>query len=213
MSLLDEMATNAMNNVAGDATNPLASGIVEMIHNHPGGLSGLVESFKQKGFGEIVNSWVSTGQNMPISGEQIRNVLGGGVVNQLASRVGISQDSASSSLAQILPMIADKLTPNGQVPQQGSVLETGMNILRSFNRTETDAWVPPQLASRSLCSSSLGGVRHAKSYSLGATIPNQLPLAAPSMLPTHSCQSDILEEKSESETWGSRQRPLVLAPQ
>lgn len=37
-----------------------------------GGLAGLVQLFQKNGLGEIVNSWVSTGKNLPISADQIK---------------------------------------------------------------------------------------------------------------------------------------------
>jgi uncharacterized protein YidB (DUF937 family) len=122
----------------GNSSNPLAAGILEMIHNHPGGISGLVQSFHQQGLGELVNSWISTGQNLPISADQLQQVLGSERVQQLASRVGISPDQAGSQLAQILPTIVDKLTPNGNI-EQGNLLEMGMNLLKSLGSKSTAA--------------------------------------------------------------------------
>jgi uncharacterized protein YidB (DUF937 family) len=85
MGLLDDIANKA----AGDSANPLASHLMEMIHNQPGGLSGLLQSFHDKGLGELVTSWVGTGQNLPISADQIEHVLGSEQVQQLAAKLGI----------------------------------------------------------------------------------------------------------------------------
>ena len=92
---------------------------------------------RREGLGELVNSWVSTGQNLPVSSEQIQHVLGNEQVEQLAAKAGISPDLASSKLAELLPMIVDKLTPNGQIPQQSNVLQSGMDLLESFKKTGT----------------------------------------------------------------------------
>jgi len=71
-----------------------------------GGLTGLVpDSFAGKGLGNIVNSWVGTGQNLPITAQQIQQVLGSNTIKDLAAKAGISTDEVSSHLTQLLPTI------------------------------------------------------------------------------------------------------------
>jgi uncharacterized protein YidB (DUF937 family) len=84
-----------------------------------GGLGGLLEKFNQAGLGEQAKSWVGTGANAPVSGDQIGQVLGGDVLGDLAAKLGMSQGEAAGSLAQMLPGLIDKLTPNGQAPAGG----------------------------------------------------------------------------------------------
>jgi len=115
MGFLDEMAGKAMNSVMGSSSNPIASHVMDLINQQPGGISGLVQNFHDKGLGEVVSSWVGSGQNLQISPEQIQSVLGSGMVQQLAAKAGISPEEASSHLAQFLPAIIDKLTPQGKV--------------------------------------------------------------------------------------------------
>lgn len=131
MGFLDEMATKAVAS-AGGSSNPIVSAVLQLIQNQPGGISGLLQQFHEKGLGDLVNSWVSTGQNLPVSSDQVQHVLGTEQVQQVAASAGIPAQLASSKLAEFLPMIVDKLTPNGQVPEQGSLLESGMNLLKSF---------------------------------------------------------------------------------
>ena len=129
MSLLDDLGNKAANRMLGDCSNPLATGLLHMINNTPGGLSGMLQSFHDKGLGGLMTSWVGTGQNLPISADQIQHVLGSEQVKELAAKDGISPDIASNALSQLLPTLVDKLTPNGQLPQHSSLLETGMSIL------------------------------------------------------------------------------------
>jgi uncharacterized protein YidB (DUF937 family) len=96
-----------------------------------GGLAGLVQQFAGKGLGDIVNSWVSTGQNLPITPQQIQHGLGADTINQLASKAGIAPDALTSQLTQLLPKLVDRLTPNGQVPQE-DIASKGMDILKSL---------------------------------------------------------------------------------
>ncbi|MDE2370086.1 MAG: DUF937 domain-containing protein [Burkholderiales bacterium] len=85
-----------------------------------GGLVGLVEKFQQSGLGPQVASWIGTGQNMPVSGDQVTNALGTGAVGQIAQQLGLSHGDAAGQLAQMLPQLIDKLSPNGQLPQGGA---------------------------------------------------------------------------------------------
>jgi uncharacterized protein YidB (DUF937 family) len=129
MSLIDDLGSKAANSMLGDCSNPLATSLLHMINNTPGGLSGMLQSFHDKGLGGLVSSWVGTGQNLPISADQIQNVLGSDQVKELAAKAGISPDIASNALTQLLPTLVDKLTPNGEMPQHSSLLEMGMSIL------------------------------------------------------------------------------------
>jgi uncharacterized protein YidB (DUF937 family) len=137
MGLFDEFIKAGLSSTAGSGQpHPgmsLATGILEMLTSQQaGGLQGLVQSFAQKGLGDIVSSWVSTGANLPVSGGQIQNALGSEAISSLAQRAGVSPDMASSLLAQVLPGIVDKLTPDGKVPETGNLLEQGLNILKGL---------------------------------------------------------------------------------
>ena len=139
MSFLEDMACKELGSILSSSSNPLASSVMQMINNQPGGLSGLVQQFHDKGLGSLVSSWVSTGQNLPISADQIQHALGSDQVKELAAKAGISPEAASSHLAQLLPMLVDKLTPNGQVPETSSLLQSGMDMLKGLGKTGTDA--------------------------------------------------------------------------
>ena len=115
MGLMDDLENKAISSMLGGSNNPMAACLMQMINNHPGGLSGLMQAFHEKGLGEIASSWVSSGQNLPISEDQIHQVLGSPMVQQIAASCGISPQDASSKLAQFLPMIVDHLTPQGKV--------------------------------------------------------------------------------------------------
>ncbi len=134
MGLLDNLENQAMGKVLGGSSNPLAASLLQMIQNQPGGLQGLVQSFHDKGLGGLVSSWVSTGPNPPASGEQIQQVLGSEQVKALAAKAGISPDVASSAIAQLLPGIVDKLTPNGQVPDHSSVMGMLGGLLQNMGK-------------------------------------------------------------------------------
>src|SRR4029077_152648 len=134
------MAGKEVSGMLSSSSNPMASSVIQMINSQPGGLSGLLQQFHDKGLGGLVTSWVGTGQNLPISADQIQHVLGSEQVKELAAKAGISPDAAGSHLAEFLPMLIDKLTPNGQV-QQGtsSLLQSGLRMLHGVPKTGRDA--------------------------------------------------------------------------
>ncbi len=109
-------------NQAGDPKMMLMQAAIGMLSNsqNGGGVQGMVATFQQSGLGEIVSSWVGTGQNLPISADQIKQALGNGQLQQLADAAGISHDSAAGHLAEMLPGVINHLTPDGEVPEEGS---------------------------------------------------------------------------------------------
>ncbi|MBL0354086.1 MAG: DUF937 domain-containing protein [Dechloromonas sp.] len=130
MSLLDQVVgALAGGNSSGGGS--LLQTVLQLVNNpQTGGLEGIIRSFQQGGLGDIVNSWVANGQNLPVSGEQIESVLGGSVLHDLAAQLGVSPQQASGSLAGVLPQLIDQMTPNGEVPQGGDLLSQGLGLLK-----------------------------------------------------------------------------------
>jgi uncharacterized protein YidB (DUF937 family) len=81
-----------------------------------GGLSAVVAKLQQAGFGDQVKSWIGTGQNLPITADQLRQVLGSDTVKQLAAKYGIPVDQLSEVLAHQLPLAVDHASPAGKLP-------------------------------------------------------------------------------------------------
>jgi uncharacterized protein YidB (DUF937 family) len=82
-----------------------------------GGLAGLVSKLQQGGLGDVVGSWVGTGQNLPVQPEQLGNALGQDTISSMAGQLGMNNNDLLGQLSQMLPQVVDKLTPQGQVPQ------------------------------------------------------------------------------------------------
>ena len=80
------------------------------------GLGGLLNQFQQNGQGNLVNSWVGSGQNAAATPNQISQALGPDTVQELAQRTGIPAEQVAMQLSQELPHIVDKLTPDGRLP-------------------------------------------------------------------------------------------------
>jgi uncharacterized protein YidB (DUF937 family) len=133
MGLLDEIVKGVAGKFLGGGAgsqNPLLDIALNLLSNpQTGGLGGLVETFKNKGLGDIMSSWISTGQNQPISSDQIQQILGSDMIQQFAKKLGASNADVSGGLANLLPDLIDKLTPKGQLPEK-NVLEEGLRMLK-----------------------------------------------------------------------------------
>jgi len=134
MGLLDSFENEAVGKMLGGSSNPMAASLLQMIQNQPGGLQGLMQNFHEKGLGAVATSWVASGQNLPISADQVHQVLGSDQVKALAAKCGISPDLAGGAIAQLLPGIVDKLTPNGQVPEHSNVMEMVGGLLQNLQK-------------------------------------------------------------------------------
>jgi uncharacterized protein YidB (DUF937 family) len=105
----------------GGGAGDLLGAVVGMLGNDAagGGLGGLVGQFAKNGMGDIIGSWIGKGENMPISADQLSQVLGGDAIANIAQQMGMSHGDAAGQLSQMLPQIIDKLTPHGQAPAGG----------------------------------------------------------------------------------------------
>jgi uncharacterized protein YidB (DUF937 family) len=114
--------------------NPnVLSTLLNMVNSQPGGVSGLLEAFQKQGLGGVVNSWVGTGANQAVSPQQVQSALGDQQVQDIASKLGVSTQDASSHIAQWLPAVIDHLTPNGQAPASGSnLMEMGAGLIKAL---------------------------------------------------------------------------------
>jgi uncharacterized protein YidB (DUF937 family) len=114
--------------------NPnVLSTLLNMVNSQPGGIGGLVEAFQKQGLGGVVNSWVGTGANQAVSPQQVQSALGDQQVQDIASKLGVSTQDASSHIAQWLPAVIDHLTPNGQAPASGSnLMEMGAGLIKAL---------------------------------------------------------------------------------
>ncbi|RWC65328.1 MAG: DUF937 domain-containing protein [Mesorhizobium sp.] len=101
--------------------DPTAAGTASGDGGLLGGLGGLLDELKNAGHGNVADSWVGTGQNQSINPNELGNAIGPQVIREIAQRTGLDEQELLKQLSAALPGIVDKLTPNGQVPQQHQV--------------------------------------------------------------------------------------------
>lgn len=94
-----------------------------------GGLAALIALFQQRGLGDVVQSWVGTGQNLPVSAEQLHSVFGPELLSALGAMLGTGTGDTANRLAQVLPGFVDGLTPQGQLPAEDPLGANGVDDL------------------------------------------------------------------------------------
>jgi uncharacterized protein YidB (DUF937 family) len=140
MSLLDQVLGSVLGSDGGSdgAVTPvhapgLAEAVMSMLNDpRTGGLDGLVRQFQQSGLADVVASWVGTGQNQRISPGDLTRALGADRVGQLTRQANLPEGQGSSILAQLLSVLVDRLTPQGQVPEQNQLGQSSADLLRSL---------------------------------------------------------------------------------
>lgn len=113
----------------GDKAGPLLQMIVERVKNHPGGIQGLLNLLQGKGLGEMFQSWVGTGENKPMEQGQVDEVLGEGFAEEAAQKLDLQPDQVKQATAEALPQAVDKLTPGGEIPDFGGLMDQAKGML------------------------------------------------------------------------------------
>lgn len=121
MGLLDQvigaaLGGNANSQGGGGGINALVVQQLIGLLSKPGALNNLLAAFQQKGMGNIAQSWVGTGENLPISAAQVQQALGAGTLAELARGSGMGVPETADALSSLLPRMVDGLSPRGQVP-------------------------------------------------------------------------------------------------
>ena len=118
MSILDTImgATERHPELSGEQHSSLVQSVMQMVGSRAG-VANLLQNGQSQGLGVVVQSWIGNGENQPIDAMQAQGLLGQDRVQQLASRAGVSPMIAGAALSRILPVVVDKLTPHGKLPQ------------------------------------------------------------------------------------------------
>ena len=117
----------------GGMQSKVAGGLMQALDEHPGGLAGVLDSFKQNGMEDHVQGW-ATGQLPTATPEQVQQGLGGtGLVERVAAKAGVSPQVAQVAMATVLPMVIAHFTQGGQsAPPQSGFGSMASQILGKF---------------------------------------------------------------------------------
>jgi uncharacterized protein YidB (DUF937 family) len=125
-----QMLGGLLKQFGGGSNNALLGAAMALVQQQ-GGLEGLLQKFQTGGMGDLVQSWVGTGANLPISGDQLEQVLGHDSVAQAAAQAGVSATQAKDGLASLLPELVNQFTPGGSMPaNSGALVNSVLGMLR-----------------------------------------------------------------------------------
>lgn len=120
MGLFDSVAGAMMNKVMGDK-GPLAKLAMELFQQY-GGLPGILQTLKNGGLTEQVDSWVGKGANLNVGAQQIGAALDSSVLTGIAGKLNMTTDELTGKIAEHLPDVVNQLTPNGVVENNPALI-------------------------------------------------------------------------------------------
>lgn len=135
MGLFDTLAKNALGSMLGGSSKQDPAAMLSGLLSEAGGIEGLMSQFQSAGFSSQFASWVSTGENQPLSEDQMQSAIGAEALQGLASKLGMNTGTVLPLLAQFLPQVIDKLTPQGQIadnhPSSGQLQSVLTSVISS----------------------------------------------------------------------------------
>ncbi|MGG4775309.1 DUF937 domain-containing protein [Alcaligenaceae bacterium 429] len=121
---------NSLMSVASAALNPaqqerasLIPALVSLVNKFPGGLNGLIQTFKQGGLAKVVTSWMSSGEKLPVSMGQLEQVLGNKAVATMANDSGLSESKVLSHLTELLPALIGAFSSSDNASEPSGALD------------------------------------------------------------------------------------------
>lgn len=123
MGLFDTLVGSVLG--SGDKSNAIARAAGRLIGSEGTGegILKLVQQFQRRGMGDVIGSWISTGDNQSITAGQLEDALGPDRITDLAQQAGLTPQEVSSGLARVLPQIIDRITPGGGLPPDSEIAE------------------------------------------------------------------------------------------
>ena len=116
--------------IGAQGQNPLLQIILQLLMQN-GGLQGMLGRMQQAGYGDQAQSWIGTGQNMPIDAGVLSQIFGQGQMQDIAEQLGMARGDAEDQLAHALPDVVDRMTPQGQIPEgDNDLVSEALAILR-----------------------------------------------------------------------------------
>ena len=132
MGILDELE-GASTQQNGNTNAKVAGGLMQALDEHPGGLAGIMDQFRQNGMSDHVQNWAA-GQGQTATPAQVQQGLGGtGLIDNVAAKAGVSPEMAKVAMAVVLPMVMSHFTRGGQqAPPQNGFGGMASQILSKF---------------------------------------------------------------------------------
>lgn len=113
MSFLDGLVDKVGNALGVDLHGKLHEQLQNLLD--PAAIQGIVTKADEVGLGDKVRSWIGQGENLPVSTDELRQILGNTEVQALVARTGLPAETLLPALAHFLPQAVDSKTPTGTV--------------------------------------------------------------------------------------------------
>ncbi len=126
-SLIGQSSSTGESQPSPEQHSAAAQALMQHFGSQPGGMSGLVDQFRQNGMGGHVDNWMASQPGaqpaQAIAPQQVEQGLGGGALESIAQRAGMSPEMTKIALATALPLLMSHLAGgSGQLPAQGGGL-------------------------------------------------------------------------------------------
>ncbi|MDP8161568.1 YidB family protein [Pasteurella skyensis] len=108
----------------GSQQNQAIPQLLQSLLSSQGGVEGLVGKLQQNGLGDMVSSWIGTGENQEVSSEQLAEAIGQDELRNVAQQAGVDENEVPNLLSQYLPKVVDKLSPNGELDTNNLDIES-----------------------------------------------------------------------------------------
>lgn len=139
MALFDSVINDVKGKfgIGADKSGALVAALLGLIAQ--GGFGGFLDKFRNAGLGNLVSSWISRGDNTPLTNDQVETALGRDAVDSIAADAGVDRKTATAALGGIIPSIVDKLTPDGEVPDEQGLMSKIGGFLSDWGGAVTGA--------------------------------------------------------------------------
>jgi uncharacterized protein YidB (DUF937 family) len=134
MGIFDSIAGMAEQAMAGQGGThaQVATGLMQVLQEHPEGVQGLLNGLQQSGLGAHAEQWAN-GQTTSATPDQVQAGLGqNGMLEAIAAKAGLSPEMTQAALTTVLPMVLSHVAPNGQAAEPGSLQSLAGSLLQKF---------------------------------------------------------------------------------
>lgn len=116
MDVMD-LAKMALAKKLGGNSAAMGGVLSSLLGGGGGGLDigSLVGGLKEKGLGDVADSWLGDGDNAEISADQVKELIGGDKIAAAAQELGTDEGSLLDGLKDALPQMVDKSSSGGSL--------------------------------------------------------------------------------------------------
>lgn len=138
MSIFDSLISEVKHNIGLDdhKAGALLSALLNYITNtNSGGVLGFIDRFRTAGLSSVVDSWIGNGSNEELLDDQVISVLGNETIDSMAKSADLDSVTTTRALGSMIPGVIDSLSPDGELPDDESLLSKIKGFLADWGGT------------------------------------------------------------------------------